>query len=81
MSTEHLDWVTQILVALMSWGIPYDSDQGRSICAALTSIMTGTSYATSAEIAGELGAFPKYKENANSMLKVIRNHKRHRRKN
>ena len=61
---------------LMSWGIPYDSDQGRSICAALTSIMTGTSYATSAEIAGELGAFPKYKQNAESMLRVIRNHKR-----
>ena len=61
---------------LMSWGIPYDSDQGRSICAALTSIMTGISYATSAEIAGELGAFPKYKENAKSMLRVIRNHKR-----
>ncbi len=61
---------------LMSWGIPYDSDEGRAICAALTSIMTGISYATSAEIAGELGAFPKYKENAKSMLKVIRNHKR-----
>ena len=61
---------------LMSWGIAYDSDEGRSICAALTSIMTGISYATSAEIAGELGAFPKYKENAKSMLKVIRNHKR-----
>jgi ribonucleoside-diphosphate reductase alpha chain len=61
---------------LMSWGIPYDSDQGRSICAALTAIMTGISYATSAEIAKELGPFPKYKENAQSMLKVIRNHKR-----
>ena len=61
---------------LMSWGIAYDSDEGRSICAALTSIMTGISYATSAEIAGELGAFPKYKENAKHMLKVIRNHKR-----
>jgi ribonucleoside-diphosphate reductase alpha chain len=61
---------------LMSWGIPYDSDEGRAICAALTSIMTGISYATSAEIAGELGAFPKYKENSKSMLKVIRNHKR-----
>ena len=61
---------------LMSWGIPYDSDEGRSICAALTSIMTGTSYATSAEIAKELGPFPRYKENAKSMLKVIRNHKR-----
>ena len=61
---------------LMSWGIAYDSDEGRSICAALTSIMTGISYATSAEIAGELGSFPKYKENAKHMLKVIRNHKR-----
>ena len=61
---------------LMSWGIPYDSDQGRSICAALTSIMTGISYATSAEIAGELGPFPKYKENSEGMLRVIRNHKR-----
>ena len=61
---------------LMSWGIAYDSDEGRSICAALTSIMTGISYATSAEIAGELGPFPKYKENAKHMLKVIRNHKR-----
>lgn len=61
---------------LMSWGIPYDSDQGRSICASLTSIMTGISYATSAEIAGELGAFPKYKENSEGMLRVIRNHKR-----
>ena len=61
---------------LMSWGIPYDSDQGRSICAALTAIMTGISYSTSAEIAKELGPFPKYIENAQSMLKVIRNHKR-----
>ncbi|MDB9915391.1 vitamin B12-dependent ribonucleotide reductase [Alphaproteobacteria bacterium] len=61
---------------LMSWGISYDSDQGRAICAALTSIMTGISYATSAEVAGELGPFPKYKENAEDMLRVIRNHKR-----
>ena len=55
----------------MSWGIPYDSDEGRSICAALTSIMTGISYATSAEIAGELGPFPKYKYNANNSLMVL----------
>jgi ribonucleoside-diphosphate reductase alpha chain len=60
----------------MSWGISYDSNQGRAICAALTSIMTGISYATSAEVAGELGPFPKYKENAGDMLRVIRNHKR-----
>ena len=61
---------------LMSWGIPYDSEQGRSVCAAITAIMTGIAYATSAEIAKELGPFSKYKSNSKSMLKVIRNHKR-----
>jgi ribonucleoside-diphosphate reductase alpha chain len=43
---------------LMTSGIPYDSDEGRGICAALTAIMTGVAYATSAEMASELGAFP-----------------------
>src|SRR5262245_65310892 len=43
---------------LMSSGISYDSEAGRAICAALTAIMTGISYATSAEMAGELGTFP-----------------------
>ena len=61
---------------LMSWGIPYDSSEGRSVCAAITAIMTGTSYATSAEIAKELGPFSKYQINSKEMLKVIRNHKR-----
>ena len=49
---------------LMSCGIPYDSDEGRAICGALTAIMTGRAYATSAEIAAKSGAFPGYKPNA-----------------
>jgi ribonucleoside-diphosphate reductase alpha chain len=61
---------------LMTMGLPYDSDGGRALCGALTAIMTGVSYATSAEIAGELGPFPAYKKNAASMLRVIRNHRR-----
>ncbi|EDQ33381.1 ribonucleoside-diphosphate reductase, adenosylcobalamin-dependent [Hoeflea phototrophica DFL-43] len=60
---------------LMTTGIPYDSKEGRAICGALTAIMTGVSYATSAEIAGELGAFPGYKDNKTNMLRVIRNHR------
>lgn len=61
---------------LMSAGYSYDSDQGRSLCAAITALMTGVSYATSAEMAGELGAFPGYAPNAENMLRVIRNHRR-----
>ena len=61
---------------LMTSGIPYDSDEGRGICAALTALMTGVAYATSAEMAGELGAFPDYARNAEHMLRVMRNHRR-----
>ncbi|MGN6470642.1 MAG: adenosylcobalamin-dependent ribonucleoside-diphosphate reductase, partial [Rhizobiaceae bacterium] len=61
---------------LMTSGIPYDSDAGRAICAALTAIMTGTAYATSAEMAAELGAFPDYDRNAEAMLRVMLNHRR-----
>lgn len=61
---------------LMTSGIPYDSDEGRAITGALTAILTGISYATSAEIASELGAFKDYKRNAKHMLRVIRNHRR-----
>ncbi len=59
---------------LMSSAIPYDSDEGRAIAAAITAVMTGVSYATSAEMAGELGAFPGYAKNREAMLRVIRNH-------
>jgi ribonucleoside-diphosphate reductase alpha chain len=61
---------------LMSSGIPYDSDEGRAIAGALTAIMTGVAYATSAEIASELGPFPEYAPNAANMLRVMRNHRR-----
>ena len=61
---------------LMANGIAYDSDEGRAICGAISAIMTGTSYATSAEIAGELGAFPGYEPNKDDMLRVMRNHRR-----
>ncbi|EEA96621.1 vitamin B12-dependent ribonucleotide reductase [Pseudovibrio sp. JE062] len=61
---------------LMTSGIAYDSDEGRALCGAITAIMTGVCYATSAEMAGELGAFPRYEENAKDMLRVIRNHRR-----
>lgn len=61
---------------LMTSGIPYDSDEGRGIAAALTAIMTGVAYATSAEMASELGAFPEYPANALHMLRVMRNHRR-----
>ena len=61
---------------LMTSGIPYDSDEGRAICGAITAVMTGVSYATSAEIARDLGPFPEYANNRDSMLRVIRNHRR-----
>jgi len=60
---------------LMNMGFSYDSDGGRAMCGALTAIMTGVAYATSAEMAGELGAFPGYHKNATHMLRVIRNHR------
>src|SRR5947199_7870924 len=61
---------------LMSSGIPYDSKEGRALCAAITALMTGIAYATSAEMAGELGAFPGFEANRSDMLRVMRNHRR-----
>ena len=61
---------------LMAAGIPYDSKESRAICAAISSLMTGAAYATSAEMAAEMGAFPHFDENRDSMLRVIRNHRR-----
>ena len=60
---------------LMSAGISYDSVEGRSLCAAISALMTGTSYATSALISKELGSFPKYKNNSSHMMRVIKNHR------
>ncbi|MEO1774128.1 MAG: vitamin B12-dependent ribonucleotide reductase [Pseudomonadota bacterium] len=61
---------------LMTNGIGYDSAEGRAYCGALSAILTGVSYATSAEIASELGPFPGYARNADAMLRVMRNHRR-----
>ncbi len=61
---------------LMSSAIPYDSPEGRGLCAAITALMTGISYATSAEMAAQLGPFPGYEKNKEQMLRVMRNHAR-----
>jgi ribonucleoside-diphosphate reductase alpha chain len=61
---------------LMRMGIAYDSDEGRAIAGALTSILTGYSYAASAEMSSVVGPFPKYSENADSMMRVMKNHRR-----
>src|SRR5690606_24124814 len=61
---------------LMILGLPYDSGDSRAYAGAITALMTGESYAASAEMAGILGAFPEYEPNAPHMLKVIRNHRR-----
>jgi len=60
---------------LMVAGIPYDSDKARAIGGAITAIMTGTAYSTSAEMAKELGTFKKFEENKKHMLRVMRNHR------
>ena len=61
---------------LMAAGYSYDSDEARALCGAISAIMTGRSYATSAELAAEAGPFPLYAENAEHMLRVMRNHRR-----
>src|SRR4029453_14211949 len=60
---------------LMVSGIPYDSEDARAIAGAISAIMTGVSYRTSAEMAEVLGAFPRFEENKESMLRVMRNHR------
>jgi ribonucleoside-diphosphate reductase alpha chain len=60
---------------LMNMGYGYDSPEGRALCGALTAIMTGVAYATSAEIASELGPFAGFEKNREHMLRVMRNHR------
>ena len=60
---------------LMVSGIPYDSEEARGIAGAITAIMTGIAYKTSAELASILGPFAKYEENKEHMLRVMRNHR------
>jgi ribonucleoside-diphosphate reductase alpha chain len=61
---------------LMVAGVPYDSDRGRAIAGGITALMTGESYATSAEMAGDVGPFARYEANREHMLRVMRNHRR-----
>ncbi len=60
---------------LMVWGLPYDSPKARAVAGALTAILTGEAYATSAELAATLGPFPEFAKNRAHMLRVIRNHR------
>ncbi|MFJ8685129.1 vitamin B12-dependent ribonucleotide reductase [Micromonospora wenchangensis] len=59
---------------LMASGLPYDSEQGRSVAAAITSLMTGTAYRRSAELAGIVGAYDGYARNAEPHKRVMRKH-------
>ena len=59
---------------LMAQGLPYDSDEGRAWAAAITSLMTGHAYVTSAKMASRLGPFAGYTENTEPMLRVLRKH-------
>ncbi|MGH2617731.1 MAG: adenosylcobalamin-dependent ribonucleoside-diphosphate reductase, partial [Thermomicrobiales bacterium] len=61
---------------LMLLGMPYDSEQARAYAGAVTALMTGESYAASAELASHLGPFPGFGANREHMLRVIRNHRR-----
>ena len=61
--------------AVMSLGMPYDSDQARTFASAVTDLITATAYATSSELAKARGAFSRFDENKDSMLEVIAMHK------
>ena len=61
--------------ALMQWGLPYDSEAGRAMAAAITALMTGEAYAESARIAAAKGTFDEYPKNRDPMLRVIRKHR------
>ncbi len=61
---------------LMVQGLPYDSPEGRAQCAAVSALMHAASYATSAEMAAEVGPFPRFAANRDAMLRVVRNHRR-----
>jgi len=60
---------------LMALGLPYDSDEGRALAAAITSLMTGHAYATSARTASRMGPFAGYADNAEHMLRVLDQHR------
>ena len=60
---------------LMANGLAYDSDEGRTLCGAITALMTGRAYRTSAEVAGAIGPYERYEENPDPHLHVMRKHR------
>ncbi|RME07190.1 MAG: vitamin B12-dependent ribonucleotide reductase, partial [Deltaproteobacteria bacterium] len=66
---------TNLGALLMANGLPYDSAEARAMAAAITALMGGAAYKTSAEIAGRVGPFPAYPKNAEAMLRVIKKHR------
>jgi len=62
---------------LMSYGLPYDSDEGRAVAAAITAVLSGESYKISAELAALVGSFPEFEKNRESMLEVMNMHREH----
>ncbi len=60
---------------IMSLGMPYDGDAGRAVASSMTAILTGTAYATSAELASRLGPFSEFRKNRHSMLHVMQMHR------
>jgi ribonucleoside-diphosphate reductase alpha chain len=60
---------------LMANGLAYDSDEGRALCGAITALMTGRAYRTSAEVAGALGPYERYEENRDPHNLVMRKHR------
>ena len=60
---------------LMANGLAYDSDEGRALGGAITALMTGRAYRTSAEVAGALGPYERYEENADPHMHVMRKHR------
>jgi ribonucleoside-diphosphate reductase alpha chain len=60
---------------LMALGLPYDSHEGRAVAAAVTALMTGHAYSTSARIAGRMGPFSGFTENREHMLRVLGQHR------
>lgn len=65
---------TNLGALLTYWGLPYDSNEGRTVAAAITAVMTGAAYRKSADMAKVKGPFPGYAPNKDSMLQVIHKH-------
>jgi ribonucleoside-diphosphate reductase alpha chain len=59
----------------MANGVAYDSDEGRALCGAITALMTGRAYRTSAEVAGAIGAYERFEENRDPHMHVMRKHR------